>query len=80
MKLNRNETINFLGIGSSLFSSSFLLNFLLNLLLFFWCLGFFFKLFQSVHGDFGSGGNASSEFISSSSECNLTSFTFPDSA
>jgi len=72
MKLNRNES-------DSLFSSSLLLGSLLWLLLFFWGLSFFFELFQSIHGDFGCGGNACGEFVGSSSEGDLATLAFPDS-
>ena len=58
-----------------------LLSFLgLLLLLFFGGAGFFFELFQSIHGDLGSGGDAGGELIGSSSEGDLASFALPNSA
>jgi hypothetical protein len=56
------------------------LGFLLNLLLFFWGVGFFLELFQSIHGDFSSGGDAGGEFVGSSCEGDLAALAFPDSA
>jgi len=47
-------------------------------LLLFWSLGFFFELFQSVHGDLGCGGDAGGELISSSGECDLATLAFPN--
>lgn len=74
MKLNRNESY-------SLFSSSFFLGSLLfRLLLYSWSVGIFLELFQSIHGDFGSGGDAGGEFIGSSGESNLAALAFPDTA
>lgn len=65
-------------------SRSLLLGFLLSflglwLLLFFGSSGFFFKLFQSIHGHLGSCGNAGGELVGSSCEWNLASSTLPDS-
>jgi len=50
------------------------------LLLLFWSLSFFFELFQSVHGDFSSGGNAGGEFESSTGKSDFTTFAFPNTA
>ncbi len=72
MKLNRNES-------DSLFSSPLFLDFFLGLLLFFGGAGFFFELFQSIHGDLGGSGDAGSKLVGSSGESNFASLAFPDS-
>jgi len=55
-----------------------LLNFWLLLL--FWSLSFFFELFQSVHGNFSSGGDAGGKFKSSTCESDFATFAFPNTA
>lgn len=49
------------------------------LLLFLWSSSIFFELFQSIHGDLGSGSNTGGKFVSSSSESDLAAFALPDS-
>ena len=67
--------------NSSLFLlSGFLLSFSLDLLLLFWSISLFFQFFQSIHGNFSSSGDTGGEFIGSSSEGNLATFTLPNSA
>ena len=57
-----------------------LLSFLsLWLLLFFGSGGFFFELFQSIHGDLGSGGDTGGKLVGSSSEGDLAALALPDS-
>lgn len=64
-------------------SRSLLLGLLLSflglwLLLFFRGTGFFFKFFQSIHGNLGSGSNTCCKLIGSSCKSYLASSTLPD--
>ena len=78
IKKRRSESLN--NEKSCSFLSGLLLFFLsFWLLLFFWSGSFFFELFQSIHGDLGSGGDTGGKFVGSSSESDLASLTLPDS-